>query len=476
VPLLRTQLGGCASALCVLILGPLMLRGSDLVAGHNRCDFVGAPSCASASCHGAPHGRSPNSLVGREYLSWLRSDPHAMAAQRMLESRFLDVLRRASQRADGTADPTMTRRCAACHDPLHDSSHTPREDGRAPSLGDGGRSVMPIVSGIECETCHGGARKWLPQHFERDVSRQQLVDAGMIDTKNLLVRAQLCSKCHVGAADHDMNHDMIAAGHPPLRFELASYEALIPQKHWDDRPRRRIEQDYEVQLWAAGQFAAAEAALTLLEGRAKRAAESAQSQSPNSWPEFAETSCFACHQPLRANVTPRIIPGPRFGVPPWQTWNTALLEPINVLAPLRSSMEASLTPDPAEVSRLAREARQRLAASWHLSQVTSFAVLEEFGTARETATWEELCQRLAALVAVERSLRDRGAIDLRLSQAWHARADRVAARLRFSSSDGQWPRIFTEKDVSLSDLSRKLEALSQELRRAAGAIGPEAGP
>ena len=80
---------------------------------------------------------------------------------------------------------------------------------------------------IGCETCHGGARRWLSEHYQHDVGRDELASLGMIDTKNLLVRARVCAACHVGSAENDMNHDMIAAGHPPLHFELASYEALI---------------------------------------------------------------------------------------------------------------------------------------------------------------------------------------------------------------------------------------------------------
>ena len=93
----------------------------------------------------------------------------------------------------------------------------------------------------------------------------------MVDTKNVLVRAALCASCHVGSAENDVTHDMLAAGHPPLRFEMASHQALIERKHWDDAAAT-AQPEYEVQLWAAGRIASAEAALDLLEGRAKRAA------------------------------------------------------------------------------------------------------------------------------------------------------------------------------------------------------------
>src|SRR5262245_38175988 len=304
-----------------MTLGQLALHASDGVATFERPnDFIGTQSCTSASCHRAPHGRNPDSPLGRESLIWLGADPavrrpladpHALAAQRMREPRFQEVLRRASLREDGTSDPAFGKKCAACHDPQAST-----REGEAPAEpllsihGNGSAGASPSHFTFGCETCHGGARGWISVHYERDIGREQLIELGMTDTKDLLTRARLCVTCHVGSAEHDMNHDMLAAGHPPLRFELASYEALLPRKHWDDRPRRRTEPDYEVKLWAAGRFASTEAALALLAARAKRAADAADSQSVAAWPEFAEANCFACHQPLRAkDAGPRVIAG-----------------------------------------------------------------------------------------------------------------------------------------------------------------------
>lgn len=205
-------------------------------------DILGTQSCAAASCHGRREssGGAATLPVGHEYSIWLGThatysggrrhydpraqvesrggDPHAQAAQRMREPRFQDVLRRASQRTDGSLDHNMQARCARCHDPLG-LAQQPTELALAPPEESTGH-------GIGCESCHGGSRRWLALHYERDVSREQLVKLGLIDTKSLLVRARLCASCHVGSAENDMNHDMLAAGHPPLRFELASYEAL----------------------------------------------------------------------------------------------------------------------------------------------------------------------------------------------------------------------------------------------------------
>jgi hypothetical protein len=63
-------------------------------------------------------------------------------------------------------------------------------------------------------------------------------------------------KCHVGSAEADVNHDLIAADHPPLGFEMAAYQAIMP-RHWTGR-------DNPAKLWAVGQAVAAEAAADLL--------------------------------------------------------------------------------------------------------------------------------------------------------------------------------------------------------------------
>src|SRR5262245_2222433 len=259
--------------------------------------LVGTLSCASASCHGSPQPTSSATTINhQEYLHFLAGDPHAQAARRMTEPRYLDVLRRASQQ-----DPAAATRCAACHDPL----------GAASEL-----AQQPPGRGIGCESCHGAARDWLTVHYEQGVSRERLAQLGMRDTKQVLVRARVCASCHVGSPGRDVNHDLLAAGHPPLLFELASHQALIRHKHWDDTARRQREPNYEVQLWAAGQLASADAALSLLASRAE------QANKTGPWPEFAESDCRSCHRPLAAEVA-----GSR-GSPAWQTWNTSGLAPL----------------------------------------------------------------------------------------------------------------------------------------------------
>ena len=86
------------------------------------------------------------------------------------------------------------------------------------------------------------------------LSDQQKFDGfGMRPTKDLLARGQACTECHVGLGSTDVNHDLIAAGHPRLNFEYGNQLAKLP-KHWrveDDKARHP---DYEAKVWALGQL------------------------------------------------------------------------------------------------------------------------------------------------------------------------------------------------------------------------------
>lgn len=314
------------------------------------------------------------------------------------------MLRRASGRPDGTVDPAVAARCAACHDPL----------GLACQVGDPADRIAladanPSQRGIGCETCHGPASHWLHLHYQVGIERTALRSAGMIDTKDLLTCARLCSTCHVGSPQHDLDHDLLAVGHPPLRFELTTFHAAIRNPHWDEVARRREEPMYEARLWAAGRLAATEASLDLLAHRARNAALIQKEKDENDdgkkvfaapWPAWAEHNCWTCHQSLRpATVraaeagTPRQrVTAPsardfRRGGIPVQHWNRALgPELVTTLArrdpsaatafvtayeSLVYAMEGEWTPDPDEIARQAQASRAALAASEaHFAEAT----------------------------------------------------------------------------------------------------------
>jgi hypothetical protein len=111
--------------------------------------------------------------------------------------------------------------------------------------------------------------------------------------------------CHVGAPAEkalpvrDMNHDMVAAGHPRLNFDYAEYLRRLPH-HWREK-ERAIDGDYArgqgfaVRLWLVGRVAHAEVACKLLADRIQRL--TTDDRTP--WPEFAEFNCAACHSTIQ---------------------------------------------------------------------------------------------------------------------------------------------------------------------------------
>jgi hypothetical protein len=99
-----------------------------------------------------------------------------------------------------------------------------------------------------------------------------------------MVRAQGCVGCHVGEPGREVNHDLIAAGHPQLIFELDAYTANMPP-HWTESSDSAAS---GAQAWAAGQIVSLRQSLELLAQRARRA----------DWPELAEYECRACHHAL----------------------------------------------------------------------------------------------------------------------------------------------------------------------------------
>jgi hypothetical protein len=198
---------------------------------------------------------------------------------------------------EGDVQPERDQRCLACHV----TSGTPHS--------------VALVEGVGCESCHGRSDTWRNEHYLPAWKQTRLAD-GFRDLRKPSARARSCVGCHVGAPGQEVNHDLIAAGHPPLRFELGAFHEKLP-KHWDFDRERADDPQLEARLWLAGQIESSRAALDLLEYRANR--------SNGSWPELAEFDCESCHHPL---TTPSwrqaAIPSSpliRPGSPLWGTWH-----------------------------------------------------------------------------------------------------------------------------------------------------------
>jgi hypothetical protein len=480
-----------AAAIAVAMLALSRLCSADdcwQPFGREGAQMLGSRSCASTSCHGRDDGGPHVSPRGREFAVWLAHDPHARAAQTIQSPRFREILDGVIGEQGAEFRREMELRCAVCHDPVgfEAAKH--------------GVERSKHAVGFTCESCHGAAEHWIAAHYERDITRERLSELGMVDTKNLLARGRQCASCHVGDGECDMNHDMIAAGHPPLRFELSAYHDLIRRKHWTDAERTAMPY-FKAQLWVAGQVAVTDATLALLESRAHIAATSGRSDNIAAtsgralWPEFSEYDCFACHQRLRTVKAPTSgrsdlksgmarasdvsLRSEIAGIPGWQPWNLALAQPLvggEHLAGLRKHLGISLFVDPSETKTLAAEARRQLhehplVAAQCAGEPNAFAAQQIIALvqsqAKPSQSWASSGQQLLALQAAYLAWRDAYlaerdehrmlmppvrtvshvpgsrfpvAID-ESDERMQRQMARLGSALRFGSADFEWPAL-----------------------------------
>lgn len=192
--------------------------------------------------------------------------------------------------------------CMACHNSHRSESTAPAAAFEHANLSNElNRQAYPTpeyrfprhTEGVGCAGCHGPAEQWVNEHYLASWRPQDAIEQGFVPNDDLLTRARMCASCHVGDRDRDMNHDIIAAGHPALRFEMASHHSRLP-KHWRDDQAGDLA-GFEAKLWAAGAVASADAWLALQQGRA------GGKTAVSTWPDFAANDCSSCHQSLRLN-------------------------------------------------------------------------------------------------------------------------------------------------------------------------------
>jgi len=287
-------------------LALIILAAAGFALGQTAAQpYIGAGGCASSNCHGgtAPLAPNENRILGNEFATWSAADKHARAYRVLLEprgKRMAEILK--------IPDATHDRRCAICHVV--------------------GSPEKSLSDGVACEACHGPAEKWLGTHTRQN-SHESSVKAGMIDTKNLEVRAKTCLACHLGAGEQVVDHDLIAAGHPDLAFELDTFTAAQPAHHRPVQPAARV------RAWAVGQMVALAESMRLLGAHAAR-----------TWPEFSDLECYQCHHDLRAESW-RIARGYGSRRPGSLQLNTSRLEIarelVSVAAPdQRSAFESAM--------------------------------------------------------------------------------------------------------------------------------------
>jgi len=264
---------------------PTIRLASFKAAPSKTPTFTGASTCASAGCHGDAKATSPRWQIA--FAQWANRDPHAQAYEVLWTFRGREMTRLLSQKSEPLNDVqhshALEQHCIGCH-------ATPAPQSEA--------SAAHYAVGVQCESCHGAAGDWLHTHYQTGFHRDT---SGFVDTKDLNRRAETCMKCHVGPSDaatssQAVDHDLIAAGHPRLAFELHSYFESLPA-HWDrQKDESRVAGGYHFQSWLAGQLEYA-----------------SWCEAHNSDPlrDFAQLDCAACHHALapysRQQLTQRLL-------------------------------------------------------------------------------------------------------------------------------------------------------------------------
>jgi hypothetical protein len=291
---------------------------------------------------------------------------------------------------------------------------------------------------VSCEACHGNAGGWLREHTAWTGDRREVyAKTGMTQLFDLGERAMTCLGCHVGAPAgnglpvRDMNHDMIAAGHPRLNFDFAEYLRRLPA-HWMEKDRTATSAKLPprplnaAKAYLVGRTAHAEAACKLLASRAERSATDPRTP----WPEFAEYNCASCHHNLRA-VTDEdpaegwrrdsvYLAGRPLGVPPWQTiWPltpaAGMPKPTrgdSVMNPVLVVMEARLRANPEKTastaSALAGQLKKQRLGEGALSDADAVARVRGLfpDSAPAVAEWDSAAQMFFGMAALERARRE----------------------------------------------------------------------
>jgi cytochrome c553 len=205
--------------------------------------YTGIASCSTKDCHGSDTPKGSPAL--NEYGIWKKEDPHSKTYTTLYKGPSKDMGKKM-----GIAKVTDSPRCVNCH-----SKVVPKEEVAA-------NAKWSLANGVSCEVCHGPGEKWLMPHAtpkESNWSHEKSVENGMIDLRNLPTWAASCASCHL-----QIEHDMIAAGHPKLLFELVDYNARTGA-HWKTEKHPSMAPGFDQKAWAVGQVVSLAEALRNLD-------------------------------------------------------------------------------------------------------------------------------------------------------------------------------------------------------------------
>lgn len=434
--------------------------------------YVGVASCASMACH---HFNGPQGEARSEYSTWSNFDKHAQAYAALENERSQRIVRNLY---GAKAKATETDLCLKCHA----TYETKMVKGDRFYLGDG----------VGCESCHGPAGNYLETHYLagfKELSSEEKERRGLWNTKDLSNRTKLCASCHVGDAKREVNHDLIAAGHPRLNFEMGGYHGIYA-KHWPHAADVGRYSDFEARLWLVGQLTTARASIDLLRDRALQSQKDAKP-----WPEFAEYACYACHKDVKVDS-----PTQRSGYYtqrhpgsfPFGTWYLSMTpelpklrkwvggDPAKLTGKLKTLVELMEQPGPDAV-KVAKEAGEvsdvlggllrQASARQPLDDGQLRAYFKRFvsdgARGANTMTWDKSAQLYLSLAALHQALFDRGD-PLATSGKLKPGLEAVKKRLRGAFKKGYDSPVDFDP---LADPKKKIPSLGEQLNALREALG-----
>ncbi len=271
--------------------------------------------CLTAGCHGDRDNSKP--AWQRAGRIWFDEDPHSQAYTNLLASKSKAIAEKLLQKSFASTDDVEYRRflkdrCVSCH--------------AAPNATD-----AQLVLGVDCQACHGRSSEWGSDHYAPATLAKgpaRFDGTNRINTDDFATRARTCVACHIGDLDSptgrkEVDHDLMAAGHPPMHFDFETFLRVYPA-HWNrENDLKRFGPTVSNRRWQIGQLVSIDARLKLLAARCREAGSLpplvrssegvAESTGPDSessttsqttrdskrtWPELTEYSCFSCHHSL----------------------------------------------------------------------------------------------------------------------------------------------------------------------------------
>jgi hypothetical protein len=269
-----------ATTVCLAATLGCQVHADESAIVVNKDKHLGNATCSNSQCHDASQPWKVSAVMQNESRLWLAQDPHAKAYSALKSPQALHIGKNL-----GIASPQSADECLACHaDNVALEKRGPR---------------FNLADGVGCESCHGGAERWLGVHVSGTAGHAENVAAGMAPLDDPFARAQVCAACHVGNADQSVTHRLYASGHPKLVFELDTYTAA-GANHFtvtDEYIKRKGRLNH-AQTWAIGQAVAAQWWLNGIADPSRFHPGSQTGSQTGMQPELAFFTCDSCHHTM----------------------------------------------------------------------------------------------------------------------------------------------------------------------------------